>query len=392
MAMDMSCGICIGSCPPLAISFDDKPPETGWALVHPEFRAGAEVSYVCERHLPQGTPDVSGIMIPVTCVGMIHPDEVEAVLSAGASRVRLIGCPPDDCANREGNEWAQARLTGQRRPKAHQRLDLDQVEFDWRAPGDPRPVNVPMKFREVVPPPQWKRLLPVAMTIGALVVGQLLLTFVPVDVFGDDSAVVEVSMKHRVGAAIEGSPAPEGAFGGNGTRLEVFIDGAVALDRSYGGSAVTVFEQVEVRPGLHEVLVVVDDGGVRQIGVFEDSRFIEEREIISITITDALGDANPERGEDLFKAAAIRGGAGCRVCHSLREGDDGVGPSLAGIGTRAAERIPGGSAEEYLQQSILDPDQYIVEGFPLGQMRADAGEGLTDIELADLVAYLPTLR
>ncbi len=388
----VSCGICIGSCPPLAISFDGKPPETGWALVHPEFRAGAEVLYVCERHLPHATADGSGIMIPATCVGMIHPDEVEAVLSAGGSRVRLIGCPPDDCANREGNEWAQARLTGQRRPKAHESLDLARVEFDWRAPGDPPPVNVPMRFREVVPPPQWWRLIPVSMMIGVLAVGQLLLTFVPVDAFGDDSAVVEVSMKHRVGAAIEGSPAPDGAFGGSGTRLRVLIDGAVALDRLYGGSAVTVFEQVEVRPGLHEVFVVVDDGGERQMGAFEDSRVIEEREIVSITITDALGEPDPERGEDLFKAAAIRGGAGCRVCHSLREGDDGVGPSLAGVGARAAERIPGVSAEEYLQQSILDPDQYVVEGFPSGQMRADTGESLTDVELNDLVAYLLTLR
>ncbi|MDF1594794.1 MAG: hydrogenase iron-sulfur subunit [Acidimicrobiia bacterium] len=388
----VSCGICIGSCPPLAISFDGKPPETGWPLVHPEFREGAEVSYVCERHLQQGARDVSGIVIPVTCVGMIHPDEVEAVLFAGASRVRLIGCPPDDCSNREGNEWAQARLTGQRRPKAHEGLDLDRVEFDWRAPGNSPTVNAPVRFREVVPPPHWKRLLPVSMMIGLLVVGQLMLTFVRVDAFGDDSAVVEVSMKHRVGAAIEGSPAPAGAFGGSGTRLEVLIDGAVALDRSYGGSAVTVFEQVEVTPGWHEVLVVVDDGGLRQMLVFEESRIIEEREIISITVSDALGDADPERGEDLFRAAAIRGGAGCRVCHSVREGDDGVGPSLAGVGARAGDRVPGVPAEEYLRQSILQPDQYIVEGFPSGQMRADAGEDLTDIELADLVAYLLTLR
>lgn len=388
----VSCGICIGSCPPLAISFDGNPPEGKWPTDDERVRSGAAVSYLCERHFQKSSVGSDGIVVPVTCVGMIHPDEIDAVLSAGASRVRLIGCPPDDCANREGNEWTQARLTGKRRPKAPQGLDLGRVEFDWRAPGDPLPGASPAEFRDVVPAAQWKRLMPVALMFGVLLAGQLLLTFVPVDAFGDDSAVVEVSMKHRIGVAIEGIPDPEGLFGGSGTRLELLIDGRVALDRSYGGSAVTVFEQVEISPGLHEITVVVDDGGVRQMVVFEESRVFGAREIISIAVKDTPGSADPDRGEELFTAAAIRGGAGCRVCHSLREGDDGVGPSLAGVATRAAGRIAGVSAEAYLRQSILDPDGFVVEGYRPGQMRSDIAEELTNDELADLIAYLLTLR
>jgi len=390
----VSCGICIGSCPPLAISFDGRPPEGMWPVDRVDVRAGAVVSYLCERHVLHGSADGTGLAVPVTCVGMIHPDEVEAVLDAGASRVRLIGCPPDDCTNREGNEWAQARITGHRRPQAPEGLDLDRVEFNWLAPGDPITAVVagPKEYRQVVPVSQWTKLLPFALVFAVLLAGQLLLTYVPVDAYGDSSAVIEISMKHHVGAAIEGTPAPAGEFGGTGTRLEVLIDGSPALDRSFDGSMVTVFEQIEVNPGPHEVLIVISDGAVRPVIVYEESRSFGEREIVAVAVTDASGAADPDRGEDLFTTAAIRGGAGCRVCHSLREGDDGVGPSLAGVAIRAADRVAGLDAAGYLRQSIVDPDDYIVEGFRAGQMRSDIAEDLTENDLTDLIAFLLTLR
>ncbi|MDH5372983.1 MAG: hydrogenase iron-sulfur subunit [Acidimicrobiia bacterium] len=390
----VSCGICIGSCPPLAISYDGNPPESRWPPPQDEFREGAIVSFLCERHTQQGSADFEGVVVPVTCVGMIHPDEVQAALEAGASRVRLVGCPPDDCASREGNEWAQARLTGGRRPKATEALDLGRVDFCWIAPGDalPQVGAEPERFREVVRTSQWRRLVPVAALIGIFLIGQVLLTYVRVDAFGDDSAFIEVSMKHRVGSSIQGAPPAEGAFGGSGIRLEVLIDGSVALDRSYGGEAVTAFEQIQVSPTRHNVLVVVEDAGVRQMIAYEESLEFGERQVLAIAIADAAGGPNADRGEDLFTSAAIRGGAGCRVCHSLKPGEDGVGPSLAGVGIRAVDRVAGLSAEEYLRRSILEPDEYVVEGFRSGQMRADVGEGLTETELADLIAFLLTLR
>jgi len=40
----------------------------------------------------------------------------------------------------------------------------------------------------------------------------------------------------------------------------------------------------------------------------------------------------------------------CAACHSLSPDTIIVGPSLAGIGTRAAERIPGMDARTYIEQ------------------------------------------
>jgi len=83
--------------------------------------------------------------------------------------------------------------------------------------------------------------------------------------------------------------------------------------------------------------------------------------------------------------------AGCRLCHSLEPGVRLVGPSLYGIATAAAERVPGLSAEEYLYQSIVEPDAYVVPGYPAGTMPPDARERLTEEQIQDLVAFLLTL-
>ena len=50
------------------------------------------------------------------------------------------------------------------------------------------------------------------------------------------------------------------------------------------------------------------------------------------------------------------------------------------------------SAQEYLHQSIVDPDAYVVDGFAKGQMLRDSAQRLTEEQIQDLVAFLMTLR
>jgi nitric oxide reductase subunit C len=94
-----------------------------------------------------------------------------------------------------------------------------------------------------------------------------------------------------------------------------------------------------------------------------------------------------ERGRHWFS----RPPAICATCHSLEPAVVIVGPSLAGIATRAAMRVPGQSAETYLRKSILDPGDYIVEGFPDAMVR-NLGQQLTSDQINDLIAYLITLE
>jgi mono/diheme cytochrome c family protein len=107
----------------------------------------------------------------------------------------------------------------------------------------------------------------------------------------------------------------------------------------------------------------------------------------------AAVDQPPPPG--LAEGAAVfedRGLGGCDVCHTTAGGRNGVGPSLSGVADRAETRVPGLTAEEYLRQSILDPDAYVVDGFPAGQMLPMYGERLSQGQIDALVEYLLSLR
>ena len=54
--------------------------------------------------------------------------------------------------------------------------------------------------------------------------------------------------------------------------------------------------------------------------------------------------------------------------------------------------FPGGNAEEYLRQSILTPNAYVVPGFPEGQMIQNFGKILTEEQIEDLIAFLMTMK
>jgi mono/diheme cytochrome c family protein len=81
----------------------------------------------------------------------------------------------------------------------------------------------------------------------------------------------------------------------------------------------------------------------------------------------------------------------CAQCHALAPDTVVIGPSLAGIATRAATRVDGYDAEAYLERSILAPGDYIVEGFA-DTMPTNFGKELTSEELTGVVAYLMTLK
>ncbi len=81
----------------------------------------------------------------------------------------------------------------------------------------------------------------------------------------------------------------------------------------------------------------------------------------------------------------------CAQCHALTPNTIVIGPSLAGVATRAASRIPGYDGQTYLETSILLPEEYLVDGFA-NTMPTNFGKELTSEELAALLAYLMTLK
>jgi mono/diheme cytochrome c family protein len=81
----------------------------------------------------------------------------------------------------------------------------------------------------------------------------------------------------------------------------------------------------------------------------------------------------------------------CATCHSLEADVRIIGPSLAGIASRAASRMEGVSAQEYLETSILRPGLYVVDGYP-DAMPVNIAKQLTSPQLSSLVEFLLTLK
>lgn len=98
----------------------------------------------------------------------------------------------------------------------------------------------------------------------------------------------------------------------------------------------------------------------------------------------APGD--PARGAALFTAQA------CAACHAVGTGGSQIGPDLRQIGTVAATRVPGQSAEHYLDLSIVFPAAFVVPGYAANVMPLDYGSTLPPQARRDLVAYLLSLR
>lgn len=102
------------------------------------------------------------------------------------------------------------------------------------------------------------------------------------------------------------------------------------------------------------------------------------------------GAGNAIAGEQLFI-----GGNGmaapCSSCHMPASDMTLVGPGMLGLGQRAGSRVPGQSAEEYLHNSILHPNDFIVQGFAAGLMPQNYVDTLSEEEINNLVAYLLTL-
>lgn len=82
----------------------------------------------------------------------------------------------------------------------------------------------------------------------------------------------------------------------------------------------------------------------------------------------------------------------CGSCHSIADDAVIVGPSMVGVATRAADRVNGQDARTYLYGSILNPNDYVVEGFAEGLMPQNFGKQLTGEELDAIVAYLLTFE
>jgi mono/diheme cytochrome c family protein len=113
-----------------------------------------------------------------------------------------------------------------------------------------------------------------------------------------------------------------------------------------------------------------------------------------ITQTLPAGDAGNGKSlaENVF---------GCAACHILSAVGPAwnPGPDVPGIGARAETRVSdpaytgaATNAEQYLLESIVAPNTFVVEGFSTGIMPPNFAERMTPQDAADLIAYMLSLK
>ena len=99
-------------------------------------------------------------------------------------------------------------------------------------------------------------------------------------------------------------------------------------------------------------------------------------------IVASLPKGNPTNGAKLFTDK------GCSGCHGQQKDQRIVGPSFYGLWGRAATRKPGYGSAEYIYESIVNPNVYVVEGFPANVMPPTFSKQLTPQDVADLLAWI----
>ncbi|MFM8424380.1 MAG: hydrogenase iron-sulfur subunit [Chloroflexota bacterium] len=408
----VSCGVCIGSCPDNALTFGDIPLNPLWKTTLGEVaeKKNVKVVFTCERHAMHGVGehfnDPNVHIVPLTCIAMANPNIAAQALEAGASDVQFIGCPPEDCANREGNVWLNDRINGERLPKLKPNF-IPLVHTAWVAPtnfGSAIKSQIKDEADTFTFMPNQKHLRYVIPLLGVMAVVtalQLWLSDRPFTFFNDDSAALAIQMTHHSGYAVHDvtPPATIEPDLEQPIRITLEVNGDLLLDEIYVAKdnhinqGARIFEQVFLPVGKHHVTIKMYDRADPSIEqtLFDNTVNLEPRQALTINFRD-MHIPDPKMGEQIYYEAASGVNAGCRICHSLTKDEKIIGPSFYGIADRAGERVPGLTAEEYLRQSIIEPNAFIAPGYPSGQMIQNFGDILTEEQIQDLIAFLMTLE
>jgi ferredoxin/coenzyme F420-reducing hydrogenase delta subunit len=141
----VSCGICVGACPP-STPFRSSPDlPTGIDLPDPSLRRLRELTraaagrggerprvlvFGCEHGARGRSAAAATVTLP--CIGMLPPSFVDWVLSRDmADGVLLSGCGESSCYHRLGIRWTAARLAATRDPRLRARVPRERVATCW---------------------------------------------------------------------------------------------------------------------------------------------------------------------------------------------------------------------------------------------------------------------
>ncbi len=111
-----------------------------------------------------------------------------------------------------------------------------------------------------------------------------------------------------------------------------------------------------------------------------------EEDVVEVPFAEVFAAADPAQGEKLFRQ--------CKACHSLEDGKNGTGPTLAGIVNRATSSVSGYSYSGSLVAVVESWTPEDLNGFLESPKSYAPGtkmsyKGMPDVEdRANLIAWL----
>jgi mono/diheme cytochrome c family protein len=105
-----------------------------------------------------------------------------------------------------------------------------------------------------------------------------------------------------------------------------------------------------------------------------------------------VGTGDVENGAVLFQQLRQEVNFACSTCHYVDNNERLIGPGLLNVVQHAIDHGTGQTPQEYIYESIVNPNAYVVADYPEGLMPQVYADLWTEQELQDLVAYVMTLR
>jgi len=304
----VSCGICVGSCDGVAVTLGDMPPAMLWnevsmQLAMAKAKAPAQpikLVFTCDRHaahsakpyLPNGNgtrqATIAGIdtaveVVALPCVGTLPPDLLVRALDAGADDIQVIGCPPDDCSNREGNLWEAERLLRRRVPRLKKSYANAPITAVWQPPnqfaealqiqpiikpnevGEPEPNYLASRrlFQQIT----WRNYVVAFVLLAVVLVAQIFLTDIFTKTTVTEIPRVQVTLPATTKAETSAAFAVPGSF----DQLIIEMDGEVLHHESLGKGDPVFFEEM-ISPGEHHIRVYLTADGLNSSIILSDER------------------------------------------------------------------------------------------------------------------------
>ncbi len=228
-----------------------------------------------QADVPQG---MAVEIITLPCVGTAPPDLLVRSLDSGIAEVQVVGCPPDDCTNREGNLWAEQRLVRERVPRLKRPYANAPISAYWLPPddfaqaaaaaplpahnGEAEPVDY-LEQRRMFKELSWRNYIVAFLLLAAVMVLQVLLTDLPLTLYPDPPAMTQAIVSDLAGpigrtSYISGTLGPALA-------LTLEVDGEPVFTDSYEtavllqAKSTPFYFEHELLPGDHRLRLTLAD-------------------------------------------------------------------------------------------------------------------------------------